>query len=134
MTQASGNTVLTWGPLRVDLIASRAWAAERLLALPPLEVRLLGYLIESPERVCMYREIAERVFGASYVSAECHRRSSYLLRRALGTDLAKIVVTVSGVGLRLTRDGLLQAPDDTAQAAADHVSVRRDENDHGDRR
>jgi two-component system OmpR family response regulator len=99
----SARGVVHWGPLRIDFVAGLAELNEQDLALQPLQLRILGYLIRHAGRVITREELRRSVFRATQArrSSSIARQIS-VLRKALG-PLGGLIATVrGGYGFALT--------------------------------
>ena len=100
----TGETEVSFGEVRVDLVRRQVTRAGEPVPLTPIEFRLLALLIANAGKVLTHRQILREVWGPAYVD-----RSHYLrvfiagLRRKLEADTARPahIVTESGVGYRL---------------------------------
>jgi DNA-binding response OmpR family regulator len=103
------RTVLTAGPVRVDLRDRRVTVDERPVELSAVEYRLLCHLAAEPSRVFTREELLRDVWG--YHSAGRTRTldsHACRLRAKLSSDTHRLVINVWGVGLRLI-DGELHS-------------------------
>lgn len=99
--RASGNAVslLQHGRISVDLVANVAMLDGVNVALTAQELKVLGYLMQRPERVISQGDLAEHVYGMSDM-----RGSNTIevfiarLRAKLGRDAIR---TVRGIGYRM---------------------------------
>jgi two-component system KDP operon response regulator KdpE len=102
--EASNDTVLSFGDVKVDLAARRVFRACTEVHLTPNEYRLLATLIRHAGKVCTHRQLLSEVWGPSHVE-HGHYLRIYMaqLRRKLETDSAnpRFLRTEVGVGYRL---------------------------------
>jgi DNA-binding response OmpR family regulator len=94
------TTVLTHGPITVDVSAHQAWVADEPVALTGKEFDILACLMSDPERVMSREEIFERVWDEHwYGPTKVLDVHLVALRRKLGD--ASLIETVYGRGFRL---------------------------------
>jgi len=101
-TQA--NTVLRRGLLRLDPVAHRVLLAEQPLDLTPIEFALLELLMRHPGRAFSRAYLIDTIWGQSYVGGDRSVDNAMLrLRKKLG-PVGEAIVTVWGIGYRLTAE------------------------------
>ncbi|MBH96333.1 MAG: phosphate regulon transcriptional regulatory protein PhoB [Gammaproteobacteria bacterium] len=92
-----------YGNLRLDPVGKQVTASDRLLALSPIEYRLLQLFMTNPNRAFSRTQLLDRVWGGDvYVeerTVDVHIRR---LRKTLGTELSDLIQTVRGMGYRFT--------------------------------
>lgn len=94
-------TVLEWGPFRVDLLAQRVWVAgNELCDLEPLQVRVLGCLIERAGVMWHRDELCARLYGDESVNPRALSRAVSGLRQHCG-EARHFVVSIRGIGYGL---------------------------------
>jgi DNA-binding response OmpR family regulator len=101
-TTSSDEVTFGSGRLRIDDARHEAWIDGRVLDLTPSEWGVLATLSGSPGRVYSRAELVNRVRGYEFAGYErtidSHVKN---LRRKLGDDGSRVVVTVTGIGYRL---------------------------------
>jgi DNA-binding response OmpR family regulator len=101
---ASGSALLSEGPLSLDTVRREAQLNQQVLALTPIEFRLLEFLFYNKGRAVSRFNLAEHVWGSEFDpftmsnSLEVHIKN---LRHKLG-DQAALLVTVRGTGYMLS--------------------------------
>ncbi len=99
----SGQNVVEFGEVRLDLGKRMAWRNGEPLHLTPIEYRLLAYLVGHPDCVLTHRQLLKGVWGPSHVD-DAHYVRIYMghLRRKIEVDPTRPVhlLTESGVGYR----------------------------------
>lgn len=99
----SGDPVLTFGPLCIDLANRRITKSGQEVHLTPNEFRLLAALAKYPGRVLTHRQLLHDVWGPGSGN-ESHYLRVYInqLRQKLEPDPAKptLFLTETGVGYR----------------------------------
>ncbi|HBX27497.1 MAG TPA: phosphate regulon transcriptional regulatory protein PhoB [Gammaproteobacteria bacterium] len=92
-----------YGNLRLDPVGKQVTASDRLLALSPIEYRLLQLFMTNPNRAFSRTQLLDRVWGGDvYVeerTVDVHIRR---LRKTLGKELSDLIQTVRGTGYRFT--------------------------------
>ncbi len=100
-TPPATDAVVQLGPITVDHRAHEARIGSRVLALRPLEYRLLAVLVGAPGKAFTRAELLTQVWGLpgdlSTRTVDVHVRR---LRMALGDAAAPWIETVSGSGYR----------------------------------
>lgn len=97
-------TVLTVGPLTLDVAGRLVSHSGRPLVLTPLEFRLLHYLMTHAGRVVTFATLIRQVWGYDDPSVtDVVRSTVYRLRRKLLDDPAEphLLQSVPGIGFRL---------------------------------
>ncbi len=101
---APAPAVLTVGPLTLDLARREVTHTDQPLALTPLELRLLHYLMEHAGVVVTFATLIRQVWGYHDPSVtDMVRTTVYRLRRKLNDDPAQphLLHSIAGVGFRL---------------------------------
>jgi DNA-binding response OmpR family regulator len=94
--------VLEWGPFRVDLLAQRVWVAgNEIFDLEPLQVRLLGCLIERAGAMWHRDELCARLYGEGSVNSRALSRAIWGLRQHCG-EASQLIVSLRAVGYGLS--------------------------------
>lgn len=98
-------TVLTVGPLVVDLVHHEAKSSGRSLELTAREFDLLAYLARHAGKVCTRSMILRDVWGPGY-QEEAHylRVYAHRLRRKLGDEHGHLLRTHPGIGYQLVSE------------------------------
>jgi two-component system KDP operon response regulator KdpE len=99
----AGETVISFGPIRVDRVHRTVTRDGVAIHLTPIEYRLLGVLLSNAGRVLTHRQLLKDVWGPGHVE-----RGHYLrvyvghLRQKLETEPARprYLLTETGVGYR----------------------------------
>ena len=105
------------GPLHLDLVHHETRMAGEVVELTNREFAFLAYLAENAGRVCTHRMVLEAVWGPRYVRASRYLREyAYRLRRKLGDEEGRFLVTHPGIGYQLV------APEAPAPSAGDGVA------------
>jgi two-component system, OmpR family, KDP operon response regulator KdpE len=101
--QANGDaTEVGLGPLYIDLVNQSVSMDGRPVDLTKREYQLLAYLARHVGKVCTHRMILESVWGIrSYGDTHYLREYAYRLRRKLGDEHGRLLVTRPGVGYQL---------------------------------
>jgi two-component system KDP operon response regulator KdpE len=105
--QSPKNTVITAGPLKIDLAAHTVSHDEVEVKLTATEFRLLAYLASNAGRVLTHQSILTHVWGAPQADqVEYLRVYMRQLRKKLETDPGQpqYLVTEPGVGYRFLAD------------------------------
>jgi DNA-binding response OmpR family regulator len=90
------------GDLELDPWSRQARAGGEPVALTPTEFRLLETLMKQPGRTFSREELVARAFGPDYDGADRTIDTHVTnLRRKIGADRSRHVVTVHGIGYRL---------------------------------
>lgn len=107
--QGAEETVVTVGPLRIDLAGHTVTRDGEDVNLTATEFKLLAYLVANRGRVLTHRSILSQVWGpADADHTEYLRVYVRQLRMKLGQDLEKgpaFIATEPGVGYRSLADG-----------------------------
>ena len=99
-----GNTVLTGGPVRMDVDRHTVTIDDQPIALPLKEFDLLELLLRNPGRVLTRDQILDRIWGTDYVgdtkTLDVHVKR---LRSKIEPDptAPRLLITVRGVGYKL---------------------------------
>jgi DNA-binding response OmpR family regulator len=101
---ATHSCSVGWGPFRVDLVGGFVEMNGHEVPLQPLQLRLLGYLIDRAGRVVTHEELQRVVFRAIQLAGSSISRQVSLLRKQLGPTGSMIVTVRGGYGLGLTRN------------------------------
>ncbi|HMK57298.1 MAG TPA: response regulator transcription factor [Dissulfurispiraceae bacterium] len=93
-------TELSWGTLRLDIVAHKAFVADKEIVLSPKEYSILQYLLRNKGRIVSRTQILENVWGYDHNPAtnvvDVHIKT---LREKLGHYLdGDIIRSVRGVG------------------------------------
>ena len=103
-TGANGESVVTFGAVRVDLANRSVVRAGTQIHLTPIEFRLLSVLAGNVGKVITHRQLLREVWGPSHVE-HAHYLRIYMaqLRHKLEDDPAqpRHLLTETGVGYRL---------------------------------
>ena len=95
------STILEWGPFRVDLLAQRLWVfGQEVRSVEPLQVRVLGCLIERAGTVWHRDELCERLYSQGSVNSRALARAVWALRQRCGAA-RDLIVSVRAVGYGL---------------------------------
>jgi two-component system OmpR family response regulator len=99
----ASETMLRLGPLKLDLLARRAFRDGRDLGLLPHEFRLLEYMVRRPNKVLTREMILLDVWNYRFVpeSNVVAMHVSKLRRKMEGNGEAMLIHTVRGVGFVL---------------------------------
>lgn len=90
------------GLLHLDLVHHETRMAGEVVELTRTEFAFLAYLAQNAGRVCTHRMVLEAVWGPRYVrSTRYLREYAYRLRRKLGDDEGRFLVTHPGIGYQL---------------------------------
>jgi len=102
---STGQSLVEFGSIRLDLGKRMVWRNGELLHLTPIEYRLLAFLVSHPDCVLTHRQLLKGVWGPSHVD-DAHYVRIYMghLRRKIEDDPARPVhlLTESGVGYRFS--------------------------------
>ncbi len=102
----SEETLLTFGPLRLDPVTGQLMIGEKEIALTVTENHILSFLMKNAGRVVTHSSLAEAVWGDDYPGAtdslKVHIRR---LREKIEKDPSKprLILTKTGVGYSLSR-------------------------------
>lgn len=99
----SADQELGYGPLTLNPARHEARVAGALIAIGPVEFRLLAFLVAHPQRVFTRAQLLDRVWGDhAFIEERTIDVHILRLRKALGAHGAEALVqTVRGVGYRL---------------------------------
>jgi two-component system, OmpR family, response regulator RegX3 len=104
LDRAEGKTVISAGPLQLDVTRYEARVNGETVPLTPSEFRLLALLAERPEQVFSRRQIMQHLWDSEHVGDEhaCEVHVSNI-RRKIEPDPAnpELLVTVRGFGYKL---------------------------------
>jgi two-component system, OmpR family, KDP operon response regulator KdpE len=90
------------GPLHLDLVHHETSMSGEVVELTRTEFAFLAYLAQNAGRVCTQRMVLEAVWGPRYVrSTRYLREYAYRLRRKLGDEDGRFLVTHAGIGYQL---------------------------------
>ena len=93
--------VVEFANLALDPVSQQVTASGNLVALSPIEYRLLQVFMTNPDRAFSRAQLLDRVWGGDvYVeerTVDVHIRR---LRKALGSNLESMIQTVRGTGYR----------------------------------
>jgi len=96
------SAVLDWGPLRLDFVRQSVCIHGRESSLQPLQLRLLGYLVQHAGRLVAREELQRQVFRvAHHHGSTSLARQVSVLRRELGEAGALIATHRGGYGIGL---------------------------------
>lgn len=105
------------GPLRLDLVHHEARLSGEVVELTNREFAFLAYLAQNAGKVCTHRMVLEAVWGHRHVRDTRYLREyAYRLRRKLGDEEGRFIVTHPGIGYQLV------APEAPAPSAGDGVA------------
>ena len=99
----SGEPVLAFGAVRVDLLRRTADANGAPLHLTPIEYRLLTYLAARPDRVITHQQLLKAVWGPGHAQNSHYVRVHMAnLRKKVEADasMPRHLVTEAGIGYR----------------------------------
>ncbi len=101
--QATSSTVVTAGPLELDLVHREARLESDPLELTAKEFELLSFLARHAGKTCTHQMILAEVWGRAY-SKEAQYLHAYVhrLRQKLGTGAGVAIKTAPGIGYVLT--------------------------------
>jgi two-component system, OmpR family, response regulator len=100
--QGPQRTVLTIGPVELDVTAYQVRVSGRIVHLPLREFELLHYLMRNADRTVTREQIMRNVWhSADAMSTNTIAVHVKRLRARLGDDDDKMIQTVRGVGYRL---------------------------------
>ena len=95
--------VVEFANLALDPVSQQVTASGNLVALSPIEYRLLQVFMTNPDRAFSRAQLLDRVWGGDvYVeerTVDVHIRR---LRKALGSNLESMIQTVRGTGYRFS--------------------------------
>jgi DNA-binding response OmpR family regulator len=92
--------VLDWGPLRLDFVRQSVHVHGRETSLQPLQLRLLGYLVQHAGRRVSHDELRKQVFRvAQRPGSTSLARQVSVLRCRLGAAGSLIVTVPGGYGI-----------------------------------
>jgi two-component system KDP operon response regulator KdpE len=112
----TGPSELSVGPLHLDLAHHEAQMSGEPVELTKREFAFLAYLAHNPGKVCTHRMVLEEVWGSRHVRDSRYLREyAYRLRRKLGDEDGRFLVTHPGIGYQLVPP---PAPDEPGAAAA----------------
>jgi two-component system KDP operon response regulator KdpE len=90
------------GPLHIDLVHHETLMAGEVVELTNREFAFLAYLAQNAGKVCTHRMVLEAVWGPRYVRATRYLREyAYRLRKKLGDENGRFLVTHPGIGYQL---------------------------------
>lgn len=92
---------ISWGRLRVDFMGGFVEIAERQVALQPLQLRILGCLVQHAGSVVSREQLQRLVFRVSRLGSTSIPRQISVLRRQIGPLGAQIETHADGYALRL---------------------------------
>jgi two-component system KDP operon response regulator KdpE len=98
-----GETVVTFGDVRVDLVNRLVTRGGEAVHLTPIEYRLLTFVTTQPGKLLTHRQILREVWGPSHVESSHYLRIFMgRLRHKLETDPTqpRYLITETGVGYR----------------------------------
>jgi two-component system, OmpR family, KDP operon response regulator KdpE len=99
----SGDTVLQFGDVNIDLARRSVERAGEALHLTPLEYRLLTHLASQPDRVITHRQLLQAVWGPGHAEHTHYVRVHMAnLRKKIEPDpsMPRHLVTEAGIGYR----------------------------------
>lgn len=95
-------TKIAVGPLEFDLVRNEARMDGRSLSLTATEFSFLSFLARNAGKICTHRMILGHVWGPRYSNEAGYLHAyAYRLRRKLGDEESRLLVTVPGIGYRL---------------------------------
>ncbi|HXY45772.1 MAG TPA: response regulator transcription factor [Acidimicrobiales bacterium] len=96
------QTELDAGPLHLDLVHHEARMAGEVVELTKREFAFASFLAQNAGKVCTHRMVLEAVWGPRYLRATRYLREyAYRLRRKLGDEDGRFIVTHPGIGYQL---------------------------------
>ena len=102
LQRSDGDTVITFGPLSLNIETYQAMVDGRSLDLTYMEYELLRFLAASPGKVFSREILLSEVWGYDYYggarTVDVHIRR---LRSKLGEEHANMISTIRSVGYRL---------------------------------
>jgi DNA-binding response OmpR family regulator len=90
---------MRWKSLEIDFIGGLVAIDGREIALQPLQLRILGCLIQHSGRTVTREQLRHEVFRATRIGSTCIARQISVLRRQLGPVGAEIKTVPGGYGL-----------------------------------
>jgi DNA-binding winged helix-turn-helix (wHTH) protein/tetratricopeptide (TPR) repeat protein len=106
---------LQFGDFSLDRAARTLIRSSQPLALPTKAFDLLVYLAENPGRPLSKDELMKSVWPDSVVEEANLSHNMFLIRKALGSDGGKLIVTLQGRGYQFTAP-VVEIPDTLSQA------------------
>jgi len=99
--RSSAGSLLEWGPFQVDILAQRVWVGgTEVHYLEPLQVRVLGCLIERAGVVWRRDELCARLYSAESVNPKALSRAVSALRQRCA-EARRLIVSIRAVGYGL---------------------------------
>lgn len=104
-TDFSDVSLITRGPLTIDLAAHRVMSGQSKVELGHTEFKLLAFLMQHPERVYSRAELLDHVWGiGTYIEERTVDVHVLRLRKSLKPfEADSLLETVRGAGYRLSR-------------------------------
>ena len=102
--QETGDSEITNGPLRIDLVRHEVYMGEKMIAFTPKEYKLLRYLIVHRGKMLSHRQILKEVWGPA------HSEDIQYLRVFIGqirdkieenSSISNLIKTELGIGYRM---------------------------------
>jgi two-component system KDP operon response regulator KdpE len=98
----AASAVLTVGPLVVDVAAHAVQMAGTPVELTRKEFQILAFLAAHPGKVITHKMLLDAVWGPGFgASARYLREYAYRLRRKLGDEDGRLIVSRPGIGYQL---------------------------------
>ncbi len=101
--------------MMLDPVARELRRDGEIIALEPLAIELLAYLIQHQGRVVSRRALVDEVWQGAHVSDSAISRAVSLARRAVGDDDARMIETIRGKGFRFAAPATRAAPGGDAE-------------------
>lgn len=98
-TKAQG--VYTFGPFELDVIRRNLRRAGEAVTLTPTVFDALAYLVENPGRIVTKDELLDALWPGRFVEEGNVRQTIFSLRRGLGPEGDRMIITAPGRGYRL---------------------------------
>jgi two-component system KDP operon response regulator KdpE len=102
----SGDPIVTFGDVRIDLPRRSVERAGQAVHLTPIEYRLLTFMVAQPDRVITHRQLLEAVWGPGHAE-DIHYVRVHManLRKKIEADasMPRHLITEAGIGYRFVR-------------------------------
>jgi two-component system KDP operon response regulator KdpE len=105
----SGDTHITFGDIRVDLLKRLVLRGEATIHLTPIEYKLLTHLIRQPDRVVTHQQLLQAVWGPGHAQDMHYVRVHMAnLRKKVELNPSKplYLLTEAGIGYRFVKPRL----------------------------